>query len=84
MNNNIRQDPIRPIDPRQWVAQTNAVLMRRRSSFSPLPVVNSVLSSSSSSSNSPHNNSGIKSKFYLLSLNTFYCSFCVLLNRISV
>lgn len=63
INNNARQDPIRPIDPRQWVAQTNAVLMRRRSSLSPPhPAVSSTLSSSSSSS--PPNNSGIKSMFY--------------------
>ncbi|CAF5108944.1 unnamed protein product [Rotaria magnacalcarata] len=62
-NNNTRQDPIRPIDPRQWIAQTNAVLMRRRSSLSPPPppAVSSTLSSSSS--NSPHTTSGVKSKF---------------------
>ena len=55
MNNNARQDPIRPIDPRQWVAQTNAVLMRRRTSLSPPRLAaNSTLSSSSPSSNSPH------------------------------
>jgi hypothetical protein len=60
MNTNTRQDPIRPIDPRQWIAQTNAVLMRRRSSLSPPPVASSTLSSSPS--NSPHNNSGVKSR----------------------
>jgi hypothetical protein len=61
MNNNARQDPIRPIDPRQWVVQTNAVLMRRRSSLSPPPpAASSTLSSSPS--NSPHNNSGVKSR----------------------
>lgn len=55
MNNNARQDPIRPIDPRQWVAQTNAVLMRRRTSLSPPRLAaNSTLSSSSRSSNSPN------------------------------
>ncbi|CAF4395875.1 unnamed protein product, partial [Adineta steineri] len=58
MNNNARQDPIRPIDPRQWVAQTNAVLLRRHSSLSPPPAASSTLSSSPS--NSPHNSSGIK------------------------
>ncbi|CAF0934614.1 unnamed protein product [Rotaria sp. Silwood1] len=67
MNNNTRQEPIRPIDPRQWVAQTNAVLMRRRSSLSPPPpAASSTLSSSSS--NSPHNNSGIKKYRYDLNL----------------
>ncbi|CAF3558926.1 unnamed protein product [Rotaria sordida] len=66
MNNNTRQEPILPIDPRQWVAQTNAVLMRRRSSLSPPPAVSSTLSSSSS--NSPHNNSGIKKYRYDLNL----------------
>jgi hypothetical protein len=63
MNNNVRQDSIRPIDPRQWVAQTNAVLMRRRSSLSPLPPAASSTLSSSSTSNSPHNHNGIQSKF---------------------
>lgn len=62
INNNARQDPIRPIDPRQWVAQTNAVFMRRRSSLSPPPAASSTLSSSPS--NSPHN-SGVKSKFFI-------------------
>lgn len=63
MNNHARQDPIRPIDPRQWVAQTNAVLMRRRTSLSPPPpAASSTLSSSSSQS--PHNSHGIKSKIF--------------------
>lgn len=54
-NNHARQDPIRPIDPRQWVAQTNAVLMRRRTSLSPPPVAaSSTLSSSPSSNSSNH------------------------------
>ncbi|UJR27937.1 hypothetical protein I4U23_009197 [Adineta vaga] len=65
-NNNPRQDPIRPIDPRQWVAQTNAVFMRRRSSLSPPPVASSTLSSSPS--NSPHNHSGVKKYRYDLNL----------------
>ncbi|CAF2134174.1 unnamed protein product [Rotaria magnacalcarata] len=67
-NNNTRQDPIRPIDPRQWIAQTNAVLMRRRSSLSPPPppAVSSTLSSSSS--NSPHTTSGVKKYRYDLNL----------------
>jgi hypothetical protein len=60
MNNNARQDPIRPIDPRQWIAQTNALFMRRRSSLSPPPPASSTLSSSPS--NSPQNNNDIKSK----------------------
>jgi hypothetical protein len=61
INNNARQDSIRPIDPRQWIAQTNAVLMRRRSSLSPPPpAASSTLSSSPS--NSPHNHRGVKSK----------------------
>ena len=46
MANHARQDPIRPIDPRQWIAQTNAVLLRRRSSLSPPPAASSTLSSS--------------------------------------
>ncbi|CAF0859782.1 unnamed protein product [Adineta steineri] len=66
MNNNARQDPIRPIDPRQWVAQTNAVLLRRHSSLSPPPAASSTLSSSPS--NSPHNSSGIKKYRYDLNL----------------
>ncbi len=64
MNNNARQDAIRPIDPRQWIAQTNAVFMRR-SSLSPPPAASSTLSSSPL--NSPHNNSGIKSKILFFS-----------------
>lgn len=60
MNNNARQDPIRPIDPRQWVAQTNAVLMRRRSSLSPPPAASSTLSSSPP--HSPCQNNSGKSK----------------------
>jgi hypothetical protein len=62
VNNNARQDSIRPIDPRQWVAQTNAVLMRRRSSLSPPPgAASSTLSSSPP--NSPNDNHGVKSKY---------------------
>jgi hypothetical protein len=72
-NNNVRQDQIRPIDPRQWIAQTNAVFMRRRSSLSPPPAASSTLSSSPS--NSPHNNSGIKSKYYFLRIRFFYFEF---------
>jgi hypothetical protein len=72
MNNNARQDPIRPIDPRQWVVQTNALLLRRRSSLSPPPPASSTLSSSPS--NSPQNNSGIKSKDDLF-FTKFYYSF---------
>jgi segment polarity protein dishevelled len=68
MNNNVRQDPIRPIDPRQWIAQTNAVLMRRRSSLSPLPPAASSTLSSSSTSNSPHNHNGIQKYHYDLNL----------------
>lgn len=50
MANRARQDQIRPIDPRQWVAQTNAALLRRRSSLSPPPAASSTLSSSPSQS----------------------------------
>jgi hypothetical protein len=63
-NNNPRQAPIRPIDPRQWVAQTNAVLLRRRSSLSPPPAASSTLSSSSSSQ-SPYENHHGKSNVNL-------------------
>jgi len=70
MNNNARQDAIRPIDPRQWIAQTNAVFMRR-SSLSPPPAASSTLSSSPL--NSPHNNSGIKSKILFFFLRIRYC-----------
>ena len=61
-NNNPRQDAIRPIDPRQWIAQTNAVLMRRRNSLSPPPVASSTLSSSPS--HSPNNSNQGKSESY--------------------
>jgi hypothetical protein len=70
MNNNARQDPIRPIDPRQWIAQTNAVFMRRRSSLSPPPPASSTLSSSPS--NSPQNNNDIKSKYDFLRIRFFF------------
>ena len=71
MNNHARQDPIRPIDPRQWVAQTNAVLMRRRTSLSPPPpAASSTLSSSPS--HSPHNPHGIKSKYAILRFDRLF------------
>jgi hypothetical protein len=83
MNNNARQDPIRPIDPRQWIAQTNAVLMRRRSSLSPPPPAAASSTLSSSPSNSPHHHSGIQSKFYIFifwnNVSSFFWS-----NRISL
>ena len=60
VNTNARQDPIRPIDPRQWIVQTNAVFMRRRSSLSPPPAASSTLSSSPP--HSPCENHGVKSK----------------------